>query len=88
MRGNPLAYTGGKKVNRLEQIMDLRKEIQEEYFKIAQEIWGSDLDVDKKDSKTRKEYEKYRNKDRLLERIQAMEESIIEDLEYFNSKFR
>lgn len=75
-------------MDRLEQIQELRREIQEEYFKTAQEIWGSDLEVEKKDSKTRKEYEKYRSKDRLLERIQAMEESIIEDLEYFNSRFR
>lgn len=75
-------------MDRLEQIVGLRKEIQEEYFKTAQEIWGSDLEVSKKDSKTRKEYEKYRNKDRFLERIQAMEESIIEDLEYFNSRLR
>lgn len=75
-------------MNRSEQIQELRREIQEEYFAKAQEIWGSDLEISKKDSKTRKEYEKYRSKDRLLERIQAMEESIIEDLEYFYSKFK
>lgn len=75
-------------MDRLEEIKELRHKIQIEYFEIAQDIWGSDLEVSKKDSKTRKEYEKYRNKDRFLERIQAMEESIIEDLEYFNSKLR
>lgn len=75
-------------MTRLEEIKELRHKVQLEYFEIAQEIWGSDLEVSKKDSKTRKEYEKYRNKDRFLERIQAMEESIIEDLEYFNSKLR
>lgn len=75
-------------MTRLEEIKELRHKVQIEYFEIAQEIWGSDLEVSKKDSKTRKEYEKYRNKDRFLERIQAMEESIIEDLEYFNSKLR
>nr|DAE54204.1 MAG TPA: hypothetical protein [Caudoviricetes sp.] len=75
-------------MNRLEEIKELRHKVQLEYFEIAQEIWGSDLEVSKKDSKSRKEYEKYRNKDRFLERIQAMEESIIEDLEYFNSKLR
>ena len=75
-------------MDRLEEIKELRHKVQIEYFEIAQEIWGSDLEVDKKDAKTRKEYEKYRNKDRFLERIQAMEESIIEDLEYFNSKLR
>lgn len=75
-------------MTRLEEIKELRHKVQLEYFEIAQEIWGSDLEVSKKDSKSRKEYEKYRNKDRFLERIQAMEESIIEDLEYFNSKLR
>lgn len=75
-------------MTRLEGIKELRHKVQLEYFEIAQEIWGSDLEVSEKDSKTRKEYEKYRNKDRFLERIQAMEESIIEDLEYFNSKLR
>lgn len=75
-------------MDRLEEIKELRHKVQIEYFEIAQEIWGSDLEVSEKDSKTRKEYEKYRNKDRFLERIQAMEESIIEDLEYFNSKLR
>ena len=75
-------------MDRLEQIVSLRKEIQEEYFKTAQEIWGSDLEVDKKDSKVRREYEQYRNKDRTLERLQAMEESIIEDLAWFKSKYK
>lgn len=53
-------------MDRLEEIKELRHKIQIEYFEIAQDIWGSDLEVSKKDAKTRKEYEKYRNKDRFL----------------------
>ena len=74
-------------MSRLEEILNLRKEAQQEYLETAQEIWNSDLETCKKDSKARKEYELYRNKDRVLERIQAMEESIIEDLEYYNKKY-
>ena len=74
-------------MSRLEEVIKLRKEIQGQYLETAQEIWSSDLSTDKKDSKARKEYELYRSKDRVLERIQAMEESIIEDLEYYNKKY-
>ena len=74
-------------MSRLEEVLELRKQIQKQYLEIAQEIWNSDLETYKKDSKTRKEYELYRSKDRVLERIQAMEESIIEDLEYYNKKY-
>lgn len=75
-------------MNRLEEIIELRKQIQQEYFEIAQEIWNSDLEASKKDSKARKEYGSYRDKDRILERLQAMEESILEDLEYYYSKYK
>lgn len=75
-------------MTRLEEIKELRQQIQIDYFKVAQEIWGSDLEVSKKDSKVRKEYEQYRNKDRTLERLQAMEESIIEDLTWFKNKYK
>ena len=74
-------------MNRLEEVLELRKQIQKQYLETAQEIWNSDLETCKKDSKARKEYELYRSKDRVLERIQAMEESIIEDLEYYNKKY-
>ena len=73
-------------MSRLEEVLELRKQIQRQYLEIAQEIWNSDLETFKKDSKARKEYELYRSKDRVLERIQAMEESIIEDLEYYYKK--
>ena len=75
-------------MNRLEEILNLRKEAQQEYLETAQEIWDSDLEICKKDSKARKEYELYRSKDRALERIQAMEECFIEDLEYYNRKYK
>ena len=75
-------------MTRLEEIKELRQQIQIDYFKVAQEIWGSDLEVSKKDSKVRREYEQYRNKDRTLERLQAMEESIIDDLAWFKNKYK
>ena len=75
-------------MNRLDEIVELRKQIQLQYFEVAQEIWDSDLEASKKDSKARKEYNTYRDKDRVLERIQAMEESIIEDLEYYYKKYK
>ena len=75
-------------MSRLEEILNLRKEAQQKYFEIAQEIWNSDLEASKKDSKARKEYNTYRDKDRILERLQAMEESILEDLEYYYSKYK
>ena len=75
-------------MNRLDEIIELRKQIQLQYFEAAQEIWDSDLEVCKKDSKARKKYNTYRDKDRVLERIQAMEESIIEDLEYYYKKYK
>ena len=75
-------------MNRLEEIIELRKYIQLQYFEVAQEIWNSDLEASKKDSKARKEYNTYRDKDRILERLQAMEESILEDLEYYYNKYK
>ena len=75
-------------MNRLDEIIELRKQIQLQYFEIAQEIWDSDLEASKKDSKARKEYNTYRDKDRVLERIQVMEESIIEDFEYYYKKYK
>lgn len=77
-----------EEMTRLEEIKELRQKIQMDYFKVAQEIWESDLEVSKKDSKARREYEQYRNKDRTLERLQAMEESIIEDLAWFKNKYK
>ena len=75
-------------MSRLEEVLELRKQIQKQYLETAQEIWNSDLETCKKDSKARKEYNSYRDKDRILERLQAMEESILEDLEYYYRKYK
>lgn len=72
----------------LNEIKGLRKEAQEQYFDKIQGIWLSDLNVSKKDSKARKEYNLYRDKDRFLERLEAMQESILEDLEFYNNKYK
>lgn len=76
-----------KSFTRLEEIQELRKEVQEQYLKHAQDIWGSNLEASKKDFKCRKEYDKYRNKDRFLERLEGMEESIIADLNWYKEKY-
>ena len=75
-------------MSRLEEVLELRKQIQKQYLETVQEIWNSDLEASKKDSKARKEYNTYRDKDRILERLQAMEESILEDLEYYYRKYK
>ena len=75
-------------MSRLEEVLELRKQIQKQYLEAAQEIWNSNLEASKKDSKVRKEYNTYRDKDRILERLQAMEESILEDLEYYYRKYK
>ena len=72
----------------LNEIKGLRKEAQEQYFDKIQEIWLSDLNVAKKDSKARKEYNLYRDKDRFLERLEAMQESILEDLDFYHNKYK
>ena len=33
-------------MNRLEEIIELRKQIQLQYFEVAQEIWNSDLEYE------------------------------------------
>ena len=75
-------------MDRLQEIKRLREEIQNKYFELAQEIWLSELEASKKDYKVRKEYDKYRNKDRFLERLESMEESMLEDLDFFYKKLR
>ena len=83
------AYEGQEvNISRLEEVLELRKQIQKQYLEAAQEIWNSNLEASKKDSKVRKEYNTYRDKDRILERLQAMEESILEDLEYYYRKYK
>ena len=77
-----------------DEIIEVEREIQEACegqegkMNRLEEIWSSDLEAPKKDSKARKEYNSYRDKDRILERLQAMEESILEDLEYYYNKYK
>ena len=42
----------------LQNIKDRRKLIQNNYLELAQEIWSSSLEADKKDYKVRTEYNK------------------------------
>ena len=71
----------------LQNIKDRRKLIQNNYLELAQEIWSSSLEADKKDSKVRVEYNKYRNEDRHLERLEQMIQSTIDDLIWYRETF-
>ena len=71
----------------LQKIKDRRQLIQNNYLSLAQDIWSSNLEAEKKDSKARIEYNKYRNEDRHLERIEQMIQSIIDDLMWYEETF-
>ena len=71
----------------LQKIKDRRQLIQNNYLSLAQDIWNSNLEAEKKDSKARIEYNKYRNEDRHLERIEQMIQSIIDDLMWYEETF-
>ena len=71
----------------LQNIKDRRKLIQNNYLELAQEIWSSGLEAEKKDSKVRIEYNKYRNEDRHLERLEQMIQSTIDDLIWYRETF-
>ena len=72
----------------LQKIKDRRKLIQKSYLELAQDIWNSALEVEKKDSSVRREYNKYRNEDRHLERIEQMIQTVIDDLSWYKENFR
>jgi hypothetical protein len=72
----------------LQKIKDRRKLIQKNYLELAQDIWNSTLEVEKKDSSVRREYSKYRNEDRHLERIEQMIQTVIDDLSWYKENFR
>ena len=63
----------------LRSIKDRRQLIQNNYLSLAQDIRNSNLEAGKKDSKVRVEYNKYRNEDRHLERLEQMIQSTIDD---------
>ena len=71
----------------LQKIKDRRKIIQESYLSLAQDIWNSNLEAEKKDSKARIEYNKYRNEDRHLERLEQMAQTFIDDLSWYEETF-
>ena len=71
----------------LRSIKDRRQIIQNNYLSLAQDIWNSNLEVEKKDSKARIEYNKYRNEDRHLERLEQMIQSVIDDLMWYEETF-
>ena len=71
----------------LQKIKDRRKLIQSNYLSLAQDIWNSNLEAGKKDSKVRIEYNKYRNEDRHLERLEQMLNTVIDDLTWYEETF-
>ena len=71
----------------LQKIKDRRQFIQNNYLSLAQDIWNSNLEAEKKDSKARIEYNKYRNEDRHLERLEQMIQSAIDDLMWYEETF-
>ena len=71
----------------LQKIKDRRKLIQNNYLSLAQDIWNSNLETEKKDSKVRIEYNKYRNEDRYLERLEQMIQTVIDDTVWYEETF-
>ena len=60
----------------LQKIKDRREAIRNNY-----------LEAEKKDSKVRVEYNKYRNEDRHLERLEQMLNTVIDDLTWYEETF-
>ena len=71
----------------LQKIKHRRQLIQNNYLSLAQDIWNSNLEAEKKDSKARIEYNKYRNEDRHLERLEQMIQTAIDDLSWYEETF-
>ena len=71
----------------LQKIKDRRKLIQNNYLELAQGIWSSEMEIERKDSKVRVEYNKYRNEDRHLERLEQMLNTVIDDLDWYEETF-
>ena len=71
----------------LQKIKDRRQLIQSNYLSLAQDIWNSNLEAEKKDSKARIEYNKYRNEERHLERLEQMIQTAIDDLSWYEETF-
>ena len=71
----------------LQKIKDRRKLIQSNYLELAQGIWSSEMEIERKDSKVRVEYNKYRNQDRHLERLEQMIQTVIDDTVWYEETF-
>ena len=71
----------------LQKIKDRRETIRNDYLKLAQGIWSSEMEIERKDSKVRVEYNKYRNEDRHLERLEQMLNTVIDDLTWYRETF-
>ena len=71
----------------LQKIKDRRETIRNDYLELAQGIWSSEMEVERKDSKVRVEYNKYRNEDRHLERLEQMLNTVIDDLTWYEETF-
>ena len=71
----------------LQKIKDRRETIRNDYLSLAQDIWNSNLETEKKDSKVRIEYNKYRNEDRHLERLEQMIQTVIDDTVWYEETF-
>ena len=71
----------------LQKIKDRRETIRNDYLKLAQGIWSSEMEIERKDSKVRVEYNKYRNEDRHLERLEQMWNTVIDDLTWYEETF-
>ena len=71
----------------LRSIKNRRQIIKNNYLSLVQDIWSSNLEPEKKDSKARIEYNKYRNEDRHLERLEQMIQSTIDDLMWYEETF-
>ena len=71
----------------LQKIKDRRETIRNNYLELAQGIWSSEMEIERKDSKVRVEYNKYRNEDRHLERLEQMLNTVIDDLIWYRETF-
>ena len=71
----------------LQKIKDRRETIRNNYLELAQGIWRSEMEIERKDSKVRVEYNKYRNEDRHLERLEQMLNTVIDDLTWYEETF-
>ena len=71
----------------LQKIKDRRETIRNNYLELAQGIWSSEMEIERKDSIVRVEYNKYRNEDRHLERLEQMIQTVIDDTVWYEETF-